>query len=188
MKNDDLLYVGIGLGALVLFLLSRSAQASVAPAAGDSVGSAGVSPLNWIETMTTGQTRGERNNNPGNIRHGIDWQGLAADQPDSNFATFVNADYGIRALAKNLHNYYVLHGLDTVASIVMRWAPPPENDTTAYINAVSSTTGFDPYAHLDMNDPNVLASLAAGIINQENGRVAYDPAVIANAAQAAIMG
>lgn len=138
--------------------------------------------------MSTGQTRGERNNNPGNLRHGINWQGLAADQPDTDFATFVSPDYGIRALAKNLHNYYVVHGLDTVASVVMRWAPPVENDTTAYINAVSASTGFDPYAPLDMNSPDVLAALAAGIIHQENGRIAYDPATIANAAQAAIMG
>lgn len=139
--------------------------------------------------MATGQTRGERNNNPGNLRHGINWQGLAPglQDTDASFAVFIDAAYGIRALAKNLHNYFVLHGLDTVAAIVMRWAPPSENDTGAYIAAVAASSGFDPYQHLDMNDPGVLASLTAAIIHQENGRVAYAPEVIANAAQAAIV-
>lgn len=29
--------------------------------------------------------RGERNNNPGNIRHGAKWQGLASTQTDKDF-------------------------------------------------------------------------------------------------------
>ena len=153
-------------------MISKRVQASQANP--DSVVPSSFSPIDWIETMTTGQTRGERNNNPGNLRHGIAWQGLSVNQPDADFATFDSAAFGLRALAKNLHNYYVLHGLDSVASIVMRWAPPAENNTAAYIQAVADSSGFDPYTHLDMNDPGVLARLTAAIVHQENGRVAYD--------------
>ena len=39
--------------------------------------------------------RGIRNNNPGNIRHGNDWQGISKEQPDPAFCTFVSPEYGL---------------------------------------------------------------------------------------------
>ena len=42
--------------------------------------------------------RGERNNNPGNIRHGAKWQGLASTQTDKDFCQFISPEYGIRAI------------------------------------------------------------------------------------------
>ena len=46
-------------------------------------------------------TRGLRNNNPGNIRHGSSqWQGMSAEQPDNAFIKFDDPVYGIRAIAK----------------------------------------------------------------------------------------
>ena len=46
--------------------------------------------------------RGIRNNNPGNIRHGANWQGLnpKGRDIDSAFCVFTAPIYGIRALAK----------------------------------------------------------------------------------------
>lgn len=53
------------------------------------------------------QPRGIRNNNPGNIRWGENWQGLKKDgkERDSSFCVFESPEYGIRALAKILINY-----------------------------------------------------------------------------------
>ena len=62
-------------------------------------------------------TRGERNNNPGNIRKGSNWQGLAPEQTDSAFGQFTEAKWGIRALAKVLLQYGQ-QGRDTVQAIV----------------------------------------------------------------------
>lgn len=125
-------------------------------------------------------TRGERNNNPGNLRHGEPWHGLAPDQPDADFCTFSEPEDGIRALAKNLLNYQLRHGLNTVTQIVERWAPPNENDTNAYVNSVASKMGVGPDAPLDLKDPVVLEDLTAAIIKHENGRIAYPwPTIVA---------
>ena len=44
-------------------------------------------------------TRGERNNNPGNIdKNSIIWKGIAAVSTDIRFCTFKTAAYGIRAI------------------------------------------------------------------------------------------
>ena len=85
------------------------------------------------------QPRGIRNNNPGNIRHGAKWQGLKENSRDLDpaFCVFKNPIYGIRALAKGLLNYKKLYGLNTVRSIISRYAPPNENQTLAYIQSVA---------------------------------------------------
>jgi hypothetical protein len=122
--------------------------------------------------MTT-PTRGERNNNPGNIRHGDKWQGMSAEQPDSSFTKFDTPQYGIRALAVTLLTYYNRYGLNTVSKIVSRWAPPNENNTKAYIDAVSTAVGVLPTDPIDVTDISVMRHLVLAIINHENGRIAY---------------
>ncbi len=62
--------------------------------------------------------RGIRNNNPGNIRKGDNWQGLAAEQTDEAFCVFRSAEYGIRALVKVLLNYEKKYGLNTVRKLL----------------------------------------------------------------------
>lgn len=81
-------------------------------------------------------TRGFRNNNPGNIRHGSPWVGLADEQPDSAFCTFKSVEYGIRAIHRLLHTYASKYGCTNIESIINRYAPPNENNTSAYINTV----------------------------------------------------
>lgn len=120
--------------------------------------------------------RGIRNNNPGNIRHGDSWRGMAANQPDPAFVTFVAPEYGIRAMGKVLVNYERLHGLNTVAGIIDRWAPPTENNTHAYQLNVAERLG------VGINDPidvkAKLPQLVPAIIQHENGLQPYMPATI----------
>ena len=126
-------------------------------------------------------TRGERNNNPGNIvKSDIFWRGEIAGD-DSRFESFATPDEGIRALAVILQNYQKKYGLNTVRGIINRYAPPVENDTGAYINAVSSALGVSPDASLNLADPGTLLPLVTAIIKHENGRVLYDQALIASA-------
>ena len=92
-------------------------------------------------------SRGIRNNNPGNIRHGIDWDGLDKDQSkDEEFSQFSTPEYGIRAMFKILKTYNDKYNLNTIEGIINRWAPPIENDTEAYINFVSSKVGKNSLA------------------------------------------
>jgi hypothetical protein len=127
-------------------------------------------------------TRGERNNNPGNIdRTTIKWQGMSPDQSgDDRFVVFNTAHDGIRALAKVLLSYYRKYQLNTVRKIIDRWAPPTENDTTSYINHVAQLLGVGPDDPINAEDSDVLEVLVTAIIKHENGQCIYDdPTIIA---------
>lgn len=122
-------------------------------------------------------TRGERNNNPGNIRHGSNWQGLAEKQPDASFCTFDKPEYGIRALAKVLL-VYGQKGFDTVREVIQRWAPSIENNTGAYVAAVAADMKVDPDTHVDVTHYDQMFPLVCAIIKHENGRNIYPRPVI----------
>lgn len=122
------------------------------------------------------QTRGLRNNNPGNIEKGQPWYGLAPEQPDSRFATFTKPEYGIRALGKLLLNYERLYNINTVAGIINRWAPGHENPTDAYVQFVARAAGVQPSARISVREK--LPQLVRAIIQFENGIQPYPDEVI----------
>ncbi|WZK99002.1 endolysin [Escherichia phage Dru_SM1] len=134
------------------------------------------------------QPRGIRNNNPGNIRWGDNWQGLvpADKRTDKSFAQFTQPIYGIRALAKILTNYTKREGLpnvgkkniDTVREIIARWAPPNENDTEAYIRSVAKAIGVQPNDPINVFDKAIMSGLVKAIIRHENGMMPYTDDVI----------
>lgn len=125
-------------------------------------------------------TRGERNNNFGNIeRTATKWQGMAHDQSsDDRFIVFTAPEFGIRAIAKVLLNYYRIYHLNTVKGIIDRWAPPVENDTGAYVDAVCKQCTVAPDDTINPENEACLEMLVRGIIHQENGRVSPDDATI----------
>lgn len=119
--------------------------------------------------------RGIRNNNPGNIEKGERWQGLAADQSgDKRFAVFTSPEYGIRALHKILQTYQSRHNLYSVGAMINRWAPPVENHTGSYVNAVAAHVGVQPYENIDVMNPEIAFKLTEAIIQHENGMQPYD--------------
>ena len=97
--------------------------------------------------MNKATPRGIRNNNPGNIDYNpsVKWQGLADPprEPEGRFCRFAAPKWGIRAIARLLITYQDQHDLNTVRGIINRWAPPIENDSDAYVNAVASSLGVD---------------------------------------------
>lgn len=122
-------------------------------------------------------TRGERNNNPGNIRRTqIVWRGEVPGA-DTAFETFSTPEYGIRAMAKLLR-HYAAEGFDTIREIVNRYAPSHENDTNAYIRAVCRATGFPEDQPLNLADDAILRPLVVAIITHENGRNIYSESTI----------
>lgn len=127
----------------------------------------------------TVEPRGIRNNNPGNIRHGADWNGLCPRQEDENFCQFSTPVWGLRAMAKILLTYQRRHKLMTVSGIIGRWAPPVENDTTSYVEHVAAQVGVDPDDFIDLaSERGRFQSLLAAIIRHENGKQPYDEATI----------
>lgn len=123
-------------------------------------------------------SRGIRNNNPGNIRHGDAWQGLAEQQTDSSFCVFRSPEYGIRALAKVLMNYEKKYGLNTVRKIVSCYAPENENDTDAYIKSVAGQLGVDADETITVRDKATLLVLVKAIIRHENGEQPYSSEIL----------
>jgi hypothetical protein len=113
--------------------------------------------------------RGIRNNNPGNLRHGPKWQGLAQFQPDRDFSLFVDMEHGIRALLINLRTYVQTHNLQTVRQIISRWAPANENNTDAYVLAVAESLGVGPDQKI-VGDFGQLLGIAKAIAHHENGK------------------
>lgn len=120
--------------------------------------------------------RGIRNNNPGNIRWGDEWQGLVPweQRTDRSFCQFTAPEYGIRAMIIVLRNYQRKHGLNTLSGIIRRWAPPNENNTQAYINSVAQATGVTARQPVDIGDRNFVLKLLRAIIQHENGNQPYD--------------
>src|ERR1700677_4196197 len=130
--------------------------------------------------------RGERDNNPGNIRLSqIKFQGEVPGT-DPAFKTFSCAHYGIRAIAKILLTYYNNYGLNNVAQLINRWAPDNENDTSAYVDDVARWCGFTTSQTLDLTDAPVLDKLVTAIIRQEEGEVAYSSDEIISAVDDAL--
>ncbi len=123
--------------------------------------------------MSAAIPRGIRNNNPGNIRIStIQWEGKIKINTDGVFEQFDSATHGIAALVNNLMSYQLVHGLDTIAKIIDRWAPAMENDTKAYILAVladAGLAGVTPTSPIDIRNPTILFALTMAIIKHENG-------------------
>ena len=117
--------------------------------------------------------RGIRNKNPGNIKLGTKWDGLADEQSDPVFCVFVEAVMGIRALLKILLTYRFTHTSTSVDDIISRWAPPSENDTSAYIDFVCKEINVNPMDKLDNSIEHYLP-LVKSIIRRENGKQPFD--------------
>jgi hypothetical protein len=114
--------------------------------------------------------RGIRNNNPGNlVKTAIKWQGKISqnENPDTRFEQFINIPFGIRAMALDITND-IKKGKNTLRTLINEYAPPSENDTTAYINSVSKQTGIAADAKINAT-PEILAALIAAKIRIENG-------------------
>lgn len=124
-------------------------------------------------------SRGLRNNNPGNIRRNSDvFQGEINPSRDKDFKQFKTMAHGYRAMFKILSNYYRNYKLDTIRKMISRWAPENENNTNAYIKAVSDYAGI-PADDLLSFDREQMIRIVAGMSRVENGVEAVMSDVIA---------
>lgn len=114
-----------------------------------------------------------RNNNPGNMR---------PVGGNEGFQSFETPEAGLQAMANDLRlkingqsqamkgkfgpNYQ-----PTLRNVISTWAPPGENDTQAYINAVSQKTGIPADKPLTEAD---IARIQPAMIEQEGGSAASE--------------
>lgn len=121
-------------------------------------------PKNFLNQA--GLPIGLRNNNPGNLRPGDNWQGMIGQS--GGFITFQDCSWGLRALAIDLRSK-ISNGYDTISLIIDRYAPTADNnDTAAYIQSVVRTTSI-PANKILIADGATLGALMRGIINVELG-------------------
>lgn len=97
-----------------------------------------------------------RNNNPGALMPG----GKLAQYPDQQS--------GLNAIDTNLQSYGK-QGVNTLAGVISKWAPPSENDTQAYIADVSQRLGLKPNQPIDLSQPVVRHAIGSAIMLHENG-------------------
>ena len=131
-------------------------------------------------------TRGERNNNPGNIDYNprIHWIGLVGIEPkvgadEPRFCLFDSALNGIRAIARIFRSYQA-EGLRTPALMLSKYAPGIENDTNAYIDFWCRETGLAPFEAFTLTPKNAYRGVDA-IIRFENGRNIYSETLVSSA-------
>lgn len=142
--------------AAAAMIASRTREGQgVVSAAADAIGS---------------NVRGIRNNNPGNIRHGASqWQGMRAQQADSEFVQFTEMRYGVRASAKLFRNYQSTYNLRTTRQLIGRWAPPSENDTDEYVRAVAGRVGVAPDQPIDLTGTETAYRFLRAVFRHECG-------------------
>ncbi|MGJ0626293.1 lytic transglycosylase catalytic [Xenorhabdus bovienii] len=139
--------------------------------------------------QSTGNTRGERNNNPLNMEYAKQRGATVEDHPEQRFAKFGTAYEGLERTAWQLRRYF--NGLtdkvqrQSVDLIVSKWAPPggkDKNRTEEYIKRVAKRLGVGRHDRLDLNDDNVMYALMNAMSQEEIGKtLPYDKNVIMSA-------
>jgi hypothetical protein len=120
------------------------------------------------------KVRGLRNNNPFNLKRSVArWQGKLNQTMDLTFEQFADLRMGIRAGLKNVITH-INRGENTIRKLITTYAPPSENDTLAYINAVCSTLGIAADTKLTHIDARFLMSISRAIFKVELGNAQKD--------------
>lgn len=177
MSRDEKLLLLLALLSVGAWLWFSKRGALASQSAGEAISQTASTGIEFVKKLI----RGERNNNPGNIRISAStWLGKipVAQNTDGSFEQFDTAENGIRALGKLLLGYASKYGLNTVRGLINRFAPPVENVTSAYISAVANELGVSPDAPLALKDSATLFALSKAIIRHENGRVNFADSTI----------
>ncbi|EPC5193293.1 hypothetical protein ACRZZR_000772 [Edwardsiella piscicida] len=124
---------------------------------------------------------GFRNHNPGNLRDASNTTGK-----NGGFSTFANDADGMAAMARQLM-LYGDRGNNTLDGIIHTYAPRSENNTRAYIDSVSKSTGLGERQRIDLHDPEVLKTLMAAMIKHESGTQPYTEDDLSNSIRTAII-
>lgn len=131
--------------------------------------------------------RAVRNNNPGNIRQGIQWQGLmprAQMNPEqaaeTQFCVFLSPQWGFRAMATIFHTYADKDvdpqgkKITTLRQAISRWAPRNENNTDAYIADVCNQLAWAADSPYPFHDQAHCAALLKAVSRHEVGAWVFD--------------
>lgn len=100
---------------------------------------------------------GSTDNNVGNIR-----------ASPTSFKKFATPEEGVAAAVKLLRG--PLYADKSLAEVISIWAPPKENDTKKYIDALSAATGIPRDMPLPLNDPAKMGDFVREMARIEKGK------------------
>jgi hypothetical protein len=118
-------------------------------------------------TQAQPSAQGPSVNNQGNIR---------PVGSNTGYQQFNTPEEGLAAIDKQIGIYGSKYGIDTLAGVFTKWAPPEDhNDTPALIANASKMLGIGPNDKIDLSNPATRAMLSAAIIRQESGNWKQPP-------------
>lgn len=166
MERRSILLLGSLAAAVALLVLSRTQRGQVVAA--DALELVSVTARRIRDAALP---RGLRNNNPGNLRFigRNPWDGQVGDD-GAGYGVYSSMEKGVRAAGRQLLAYQ-RRGLRSVRQIISTWAPATENDTAAYVKAVSRSLNVAADQRIDVDI--LLDDLATAIFKHELGAVAF---------------
>ena len=115
-------------------------------------------------------SRGIKNCNPGNIRRSrVRYRGEVHPSQDPDFKQFISMAWGYRVMFVLLDTYRKRYGLTTLRDMISRYAPPQENHTARYIDAVCDFTGLQADEELNTRDRATMIPIIMAMSRIENG-------------------
>jgi hypothetical protein len=119
-----------------------------------------------------GGSRSWRNFNPGNISKGTFAESCGSIGGDTRFAIFPDEDTGLESII-SLFRSRAYSSL-SLKDAIFRYAPPDENDSQAYLDAVSSKIGCPPTKIINTFSKSQYSALAESIEIHEGWKVGQE--------------
>lgn len=116
--------------------------------------------------------RGIRNNNPLNLRKTTNpWLGKIVPGSDPAFEQFTSPVFGIRAAMVNARTLIKRNKKLTIEQLIRIWAPPSENDTSAYISKVCQLACKLPHEEVKVRNREDFVRIIHAMAYVENGQL-----------------
>lgn len=119
-----------------------------------------------------GGSRSWRNFNPGNISKGTFAESCGSIGGDTRFAIFPSEDIGLESII-SLFKSKAYSNL-SLKDAIFRYAPPDENNSQAYLDAVSSKTGCAPAKIINTFSKSQFSALAESIKTHEGWKAGQE--------------
>lgn len=178
--------IAIGAGAAAVgFVIHKLGEKGSTNVSGEKLGrSPGRGNFKTAPVGAASPHHNSDNNNPGDLRYAGQ---AGATRGANGFAAFPTMQAGIVAANRQL-DLYAKRGVNTIASIVSKWAPVSENDTSGYIAQVEKQLGKGRNAQLTAADRQKLLQAIfkrEGVNKVSSGDIASALGPNANAAAVA---
>jgi hypothetical protein len=99
----------------------------------------------------------------------VRYVGEVSPSRDPEFKEFQSMAHGYRAMFVLVDSYRRRYGLNTIRTMINRYAPPSENFTDGYIRFITSCTGISADEPLDTQCASDMIPVVAAMSKIENG-------------------